>query len=140
MSKQPQVSSYRELIQQAFEACDMKVPIGWHLYLMEGGTEGVDAFRSWVGGKSEPRASDYALLASALNKRLVGLGEKALLPELPLLGGGSRDPLRVLEGGAKPSRRRTRRAANGYIRHGYSDQEEHLAQAATPRRIAPKAA
>jgi hypothetical protein len=115
MSKQPAATSYRELIQSAFDACDLKVPVGWHLYVMEGGTEGIDAFRYWVSGKSEPRATDYSLLASALNKRLVSLGKKkAMLPELPLLGGGRPDPLKVIEGGRRTPKNRSSLRSSGH--------------------------
>lgn len=100
MSTQPKDLEYDgEAIVRAFEATEWTSPDqGWRAYLMLGGQRMRDAYRDWVTGEREPRASDYAFLAYSINRRLEQLGKEPMLPELPLPKTATPDPLRVIEG------------------------------------------
>lgn len=91
MSKRPEDVGYKELIRIAFNETGDRVPEGWFFYREARGHAGLDAFRSWVSGKTEPRASEYAVLSRSINGRLVAKGKEAMLPELPSLIGPDGD-------------------------------------------------
>lgn len=86
MSTQPNDLPYdADAIEEAFAGTGWRSPDdGWFAYRLVGGTRKRDAYRDWVTGTREPRASDYAFLAYSINRRLEQRGKEPMLPELPL--------------------------------------------------------
>lgn len=95
MSTQPHDLPYdNTAIQAAFAATGWGSPDdGWFAYRLVGGQRKRDAYRDWVTGIREPRASDYAFLAFSINRQLEHAGKDAMLPELPLPRPGDGDGL-----------------------------------------------
>lgn len=92
MSKQPEeLGGYKAMIASAFRETGDRPNGGYRRFLLVGGDVGLDAYRSWIHGTTEPQASNFALLCFAINQRLIELGKEPMLPDLPLpttLGGG----------------------------------------------------